>query len=102
MDSAPDGFTKENLEELYASSPSACLLRQAALSPESMDGDKDIDVDLHQAGVLVLAHLDRLAIPYLQSQAVTVIYSFKYWNNMTWAIFFIYLVKKIGQKTNFA
>ena len=59
---------KDNSDEIYASSPSACLLRQAALSAESMDGDKDIDVDLYQAAVLVLAHLDRLALPHLQSQ----------------------------------
>lgn len=63
-----DPCSKDNADEDYASSPSACLLRQAALSAESMDGDKDIDVDLYQAAVLVLAHLDRLAVPHLQSQ----------------------------------
>ena len=62
-----DELAKDHCEELYASSPSACLLRQAALSPESVDGDKDIDVDLYQAAVIVLAHLDRLATPFLPS-----------------------------------
>lgn len=50
---------------MYATSPSACLLRQANLTPESEDGDKDVDVDLYQAAVLILAHLDRLAVPYI-------------------------------------
>ena len=75
VESAPDvGFSKDNAtDETYASSPSACLLRQAALSAESVDGDKDVDVDLYQAAVLILAHLDRLAVPHLQSQSTAVI-----------------------------
>lgn len=52
---------------MYATSPSACLLRQASLSPEPEDGDKDVDVDLYQAAVLILAHLDRLASPFIQT-----------------------------------
>lgn len=51
---------------MYATSPSACLLRQASLSPEPEDGDKDVDVDLYQAAVLILAHLDRLAYQFIQ------------------------------------
>jgi hypothetical protein len=51
----------------HHTSPSACLLRQASLSPEPEDGDKDVDVDLYQAAVLILAHLDRLASPFIQT-----------------------------------
>ena len=58
--------SKEYNDEMYATSTSACLLRQANLSPESEDGDKDIDVDLYQAAVIILAHLDRLASPFIQ------------------------------------
>ena len=51
--------------ETYAFSPTAALLRQADLGPDAEDGDKDIDVDLYQAALLILAHLDRLAAPYV-------------------------------------
>ena len=53
-------------DEAYATSPTACLLRQADLSPDPEDGDKDVDVDLYQTALLVLAHLDRLAAPFVQ------------------------------------
>lgn len=57
------------------SSPTACLLRQASLSPEPEDGDKDIDVDLYQAALLIMAHLDRLATPFLLPQLSAVSFS---------------------------
>jgi len=41
-----ENFLHDDEEEAYACSPTACLLRQADLSPESEDGDKDVDVDL--------------------------------------------------------
>lgn len=53
-------------DEDYAISPAACLLRQANLTTEIEDGDKDIDVDLYQAAVLILAHLDGIASIYLK------------------------------------
>ncbi|XP_057380553.1 E3 ubiquitin-protein ligase HERC2-like [Daphnia carinata] len=59
------GGSEKYSDEEYATSPSACLLRQASLSPEPEDGDKDVDVDLYQAAVLILAHLDRLAAPFI-------------------------------------
>lgn len=60
------GGSEKYSDEEYATSPSACLLRQASLTPEPEDGDKDVDVDLYQAAVLILAHLDRLAAPFIQ------------------------------------
>ena len=65
-------MTRGHSEESYQESPTACLLRHTALSTESEEGDKDIDVDLYQAGVIILAHLDRLSWPYLQPQNSTV------------------------------
>ncbi|XP_059351349.1 uncharacterized protein LOC130697040 [Daphnia carinata] len=59
------GSSEKYNDEEYAISPSACLLRQASLSPEPEDGDKDVDVDLYQAAVLSLARLDRLAAPFI-------------------------------------
>jgi len=41
-----ENFLHDDEEEAYACSPTACLLGQADLSPESEDGDKDVDVDL--------------------------------------------------------
>lgn len=58
--------SSECSDDNFPISPSACILRQANLTSESEDGDKDIDVDLYQAAVLILAHLDRLAAPCMQ------------------------------------
>lgn len=70
--SEQDGQLKEQYDECSALSPTACLLRQATLPlSEPADADTDMEVDLYQAALLILAHLDRLAVPFLRPQVAT-------------------------------
>ncbi|CAM1314857.1 Uncharacterised protein at_DN1722, partial [Pycnogonum litorale] len=54
-------------------SPTECFLRFLILP----DGDDDVSIDLQQAAVVIMSHLDRLASPYLPPLAVTYVENIK-------------------------